>query len=93
MTEKSLEKKVINYLIKLNFDHIKIKDKKGYPDRAILKDGKVFFIEFKSSTGALSKLQKQIIQKLRDSKFDVFIIKSEKDFIFFKNFIDSFDNH
>lgn len=47
----------------------------GWPDRMYLKDGKVFFVEFKSSTGRLSDLQKFRIEQLRSKKFHVLIIK------------------
>jgi len=49
----------------------------GWPDTAFLKDGKVFFIEFKSKNGRLSELQKYRIEQIRKLKFHCFIFKSK----------------
>ena len=50
----------------------------GWPDRMFLKDGKVFFAEFKAKNGKLSPLQEYRIEQLRALKFHVLVIK-EKD--------------
>lgn len=49
----------------------------GWPDRMYMKDGKVFFIEFKSKTGRLSELQKYRIEQIRKLKFHCFVFYSE----------------
>lgn len=46
----------------------------GWPDRMYMKEGKVFFVEFKSKTGKLSELQKYRIEQLRKLKFHVLIL-------------------
>ena len=50
--------------------------KNGMPDRMFLKDGKIFFVEFKSKIGRLSKLQEYRIKQLRNMNFHVLIIKN-----------------
>ena len=47
----------------------------GWPDRMYLKNGMVFFVEFKSKNGKLSEIQKYRIEQLRKLKFHVLIIK------------------
>ena len=49
------------------------------PDRIFFnKEGKVFFIEFKSAKGKLSKLQEKKISELITYKQDVFVVNSEE---------------
>ena len=47
----------------------------GWPDRMFLKNGKIFFVEFKSSKGKLSELQAFRIEQIRKIGFHVLIIK------------------
>lgn len=79
MREKSIENKVTKILEKNEFENIKIMQKTGWPDRIYFKNGKCFFIEFKSQKGHLSKIQKLVIQKLINNGFNVYIIKNKKD--------------
>lgn len=50
----------------------------GLPDRMYLKDGKVFFVEFKAANGKLSEIQKYRIKQLREMKFHVLILHAKK---------------
>jgi hypothetical protein len=45
----------------------------GLPDRMYLKDGKVFFIEFKAKNGKLRDLQRYRIEQLRKKGFHCFV--------------------
>ncbi|MBR1760908.1 MAG: VRR-NUC domain-containing protein [Schwartzia sp.] len=47
----------------------------GVPDRIVIKpDGKVIFVELKTDTGRLSKLQNYTIRELREHGADVRVI-------------------
>jgi len=48
----------------------------GIPDRTLLKDGKILFVEFKAKHGKLSEIQKYRIEQLRNMKFHVLILFS-----------------
>ena len=48
----------------------------GWPDRMYMKNGKVFFIEFKNSKGKLSELQKYRIGQIRSLGFHCFIFEN-----------------
>ena len=47
----------------------------GWPDRMYLKNGMVFFIEFKSEEGTVSELQKYRIDQIRKLGFHCFVFK------------------
>lgn len=49
----------------------------GFPDRLYLKNGFIFFVEFKSKIGKLSELQKYRINQLRKLNFHVLVIHSK----------------
>lgn len=51
----------------------------GVPDRIVLHDGKVYFVELKTERGRRSKVQKYIHKKMREQKIDVYMIWSKKD--------------
>ena len=59
MQEADLERKVGEYAKSKGWLHYKFVSKSnlGVPDRIFLKDGNVFFIEFKGPRGKLSDLQ------------------------------------
>lgn len=79
MLEKILEKKIVTKAKKLGFMVKKFEAEKGDPDRIFFnKEGKVFFIEFKSAKGKLSNLQKKKISELITYKQDVFVVNSEE---------------
>jgi len=50
--------------------------KRGVPDRIVVLNGNVVFVECKSSTGKLSNIQKHVIAKMRDAGADVEVINS-----------------
>jgi len=76
MLESYIEKKVSDYAKSLNFITFKFSSpsNRGVPDRIFIKEGKIFFIEFKRPKGHLRKLQKYTIQKLINEKVDVYVI-------------------
>ena len=51
----------------------------GVPDRVILHDGQIYFVELKTERGRRSKVQKYIHKKMREQKIDVYMIWSKKD--------------
>ena len=77
MTEGVFEQKWSKKAERKGWFNVKIiqVSKNGMPDRMFLKDGKVFFVEFKSKRGRLSKLQEYRIKQLRNMRFHVLIIK------------------
>ena len=50
----------------------------GWPDRMYLKQGKVFFVEFKAKKGRLSQLQVYRINQIRTLGFHCLIIICKK---------------
>ena len=50
---------------------------RGVPDRLVITpDGRVFFVELKSQTGRLSKLQKFQMSELKARNVDVYVLYS-----------------
>ena len=81
MLEKDLEKKITDKAKKLGFLSYKFvsPSTKGVPDRIFIsKTGKVFFIEFKSAKGKLTKLQEKKISELITNKAQVFVVNNEE---------------
>jgi len=84
--EKNLEKKITTKAIKLGFMVKKFEAEKGDPDRIFFskhicphcKSGKVFFIEFKSAKGKLTKLQQKKISELVEYNQNVFVVNNEE---------------
>ncbi len=77
MLEKDLEKKIITKAKQLGFMVKKFEAEKGDPDRIFFnKNGKVFFIEFKSTKGKLTKLQEKKISELINYKQNVFVVNN-----------------
>jgi len=52
----------------------------GYPDATFFKDGKTFFVEFKTAIGKQSKLQEYVESELIKQGFKYFIIRDLKEF-------------
>ena len=52
---------------------------RGLPDRLFIYAGAVFFVEFKSEEGRLSRMQQYIIDKLSDQNMAVFVVDSVKE--------------
>jgi Holliday junction resolvase len=79
MLEKQIEGKIVKKAKELGFLTYKFSSpsNRGIPDRIfIAKSGKIFFIEFKSSKGKLSKLQEHTINKLIEYYIDVYVINN-----------------
>jgi Holliday junction resolvase len=75
MRESEIENKVCSYGKKQGFIVEKFCPKtNGYPDRIFLKNGCVFFIEFKAKGKTPTKLQNHRIETLKASGFDVFVV-------------------
>lgn len=54
----------------------------GLPDRLfLLKGGKPLFIEFKAPTGKLSMIQSVTINRLKDLKYNVYVVTSKEEAI------------
>jgi len=79
MTEQQIQKKIIDrytakgwYVIKL----IKT-NKNGIPDLLCLKNGETpLFIEVKTETGRISKLQEYRIEELKNAGFDAMVLRT-----------------
>lgn len=52
----------------------------GFPDATFFKDGKTFFVEFKTEIGKQSKLQEHVEKKLVNSNFKYFLVRDLKSF-------------
>lgn len=78
MLEKDIEKKVCNYAEKKGWWVAKFSspNNRGVPDRIFLKNGKVIFIEFKSSKGKLTKLQQHKIDEIAHYKGTVHVVNN-----------------
>lgn len=50
----------------------------GVPDRMLIKNGRVIFIETKSLTGKPSDIQKEVIKNMREHGATVYIANSKK---------------
>lgn len=73
-----------NYLIKLSKIHDAIcwkfvsPGQRGVPDRIVIHDGQVYFIELKSETGTLSETQKLKINTLKKHKANVYVMNAKE---------------
>jgi hypothetical protein len=75
MLEKDLEKKIVNKAKQLGFLSYKFvsPSQRGVPDRIFIsKNGKVFFIEFKSPKRKITPVQKELLNRWEMVKKDVF---------------------
>jgi hypothetical protein len=52
----------------------------GFPDASFFKDGKTFFVEFKTEIGKQSKLQEYVESELIKQGFKYFLIRDLKEF-------------
>lgn len=77
MKEKQIESKVVKKAKELGFLTYKFSSpsNRGVPDRIFISPhGEVFFIEFKSTKGKLSQLQKKVIKDITIRDVDVFVV-------------------
>jgi len=75
--EKDVERRLVGGIKRLGGQAVKFVSpaSAGWPDRLILlPDGKVMFIELKTSTGKLSELQKYRLKVLGDLGFDARVL-------------------
>jgi hypothetical protein len=52
----------------------------GFPDATFFKDGKTFFVEFKTAIGKQSKLQEYVESELVKQGFKYYLIRDLKEF-------------
>jgi hypothetical protein len=52
----------------------------GFPDASFFKDGKTFFVEFKTAIGKQSKLQEYVESELVKQGFKYYLIRDLKEF-------------
>jgi hypothetical protein len=79
MKEKQIESKIVKKAKELGFLTYKFSSpsNRGVPDRIFISPhGEVFFIEFKSEKGKLTKLQEKVIKDIGEYGVGVFIINS-----------------
>ena len=79
MKEKQIESKIVKKAKELGFLTYKFSSpsNRGVPDRMFISPhGEVFFIEFKSAKGKLTKLQEKVIKDIGEYGVGVFIINS-----------------
>lgn len=79
MKEKQIESKIVKKAKELGFLTYKFSSpsNRGVPDRIFISPhGEVFFIEFKSEKGKLTKLQEKVIKDISEYGVGVFIINS-----------------
>ena len=71
MNEKTLERKVVKYCREHDMLCLKLSgmNQRGQPDRMILSDGRVLFLELKGHGKKPTKLQLHYLQKLRREGF------------------------
>lgn len=78
MLERDIEKAVCTYAKDRGFLVHKMQTGRGgtagWPDRMFIRDGRVFFCEFKRTGGKLSELQKRMIHILQQHHISVYVI-------------------
>ena len=78
MKESSIEQGVVKYAKEKGFLAYKFTSpsNRGVPDRIFIKNGKLFFIEFKTPGKKLSKFQEQVIKKLYLEGFKTYLVSN-----------------
>ena len=79
MKEKQIESKIVKKAKELGFLTYKFSSpsNRGVPDRVFINPfGRIFFMEFKSEKGKLTKLQEKVIKDISEYGVGVFIINS-----------------
>ena len=79
MLEKQIESKIVKKAKELGFLTYKFSSpsNRGVPDRVFINPfGRIFFMEFKSEKGKLTKLQEKVIKDIGEYGVGVFIINS-----------------
>ena len=80
-TEAELEAKVREYLKSQGWLVFKFVSPgtAGVPDRIIIRDGRVVFLELKTSRGRLSKIQEQIKNQIQQHGGEYHVIRGKSD--------------
>ena len=84
LLESTQQKKILNFCRNRNILAVKVDSTstRGWPDlTCVLPNGVVLFVELKTTTGVVSALQKRMISKINSNKGNVYVVRSEKDFI------------
>ena len=81
MRESEIEKEVCLYAKSKGWLTYKFisPSSKGVPDRILLNNGKVIFIEFKANKKLPTKLQNKIISNIRSKNIQVYVIDNIND--------------
>lgn len=74
MREIIIERKVSDHARSKGWIVFKFEARKGCPDRVFMRNGKVFFIEFKAPGKKPTELQKRMHNKIRAENFNVFVV-------------------
>ena len=76
MLEKHIEQDVCRYARKKGWVVYKFTSPgtRGVPDRIFMRDGVVFFIEFKSPGQKPSRLQECVHRRIREQGIDVYVV-------------------
>ena len=92
LMEKDVEQELVNRIKKIDGLTYKFvsPNVSGVPDRIVIYDGKVVFVELKKEGGRLSALQKLTLKKLRECKAQSTVIYTKKGV---DDFIDDLTNH
>lgn len=89
MRESHIEKKVSEYAKANGWLTYKFSspNNRGVPDRVYMKEGVVFFIEFKALGKTTTTLQEKNIQRIREQNIKVFVVDDIEEG---KKIVDSF---
>lgn len=82
ISESKIQASCINYAKSKGWFVLKIIrcNVNGFPDATFFKDGKTFFVEFKTEIGKQSKLQQYVESELTKQGFNYYLIRSLKEF-------------
>jgi hypothetical protein len=81
-SESKIQSSCINYAKKNGWFVLKVIrcNVNGFPDASFFKDGKTFFVEFKTAIGKQSELQKYVESELVKQGFKYYLIRDIKEF-------------
>ncbi len=80
--EAKLERTCRKIAIDAGWLSFKFESEGGLPDRILIRDGVVIFVEFKApKTGRLSKLQQMQIKRMLEHGAEVHVIDNVEDFL------------
>lgn len=82
MLEKNLQKNILKICKEYNILTRKLnaESQRGWPDLILLlPNGTVIFLEVKTKTGKLSKLQEYTIQEIKERKGNVHVVRSTEE--------------